>query len=104
MRLVAQDRGQDEAGYVAFRAVAVESTPLADHIADRAVLVSPPQLPLLHCVDLPRLDDGIAAMPDLAVGFQYDRNMIELDEIGSTRPDRGTSRMTRTARGGCGRG
>jgi hypothetical protein len=84
VRLVAHDRGQSEGDYVAFSApVAVESTPLADHIAGRTVLVSPPQLPLLHCVDLPRLDDGIAAAPDLAVGFQYNRNTIELDEIGS---------------------
>jgi hypothetical protein len=84
VRLVAHDRGTGPGGYVAFSApFIVPHARLSTYLDEQTVLVSPPQLPVLACASPPQLDDGLAAMPDVAIGFLYNESVDEIGEIGS---------------------
>ena len=84
VRFVARDQGQGVDDYIAFSApFTVPHARLSTYIDHRTVLVSPPQLPVLACTTAPYLDDGLAAMPDVTIGFLYDRSVSEIAEIGN---------------------
>jgi hypothetical protein len=84
VRLVAHDRDRGPGGHLAVSApITVPHSRLTTYLDDRTVLVSPPQLPVFACVSPPALDDGLAAMPDVAIGFEYDTSVREIGEIGS---------------------
>jgi arabinosyltransferase B/arabinosyltransferase C len=83
VRLVAHDR-DTALGGVAFSAPFIVShARLSTYLDAGTVLVSPPQLPVFTCVSPPALDDGLAAMPDFAIGFEYNASVREIGEIGS---------------------
>ena len=84
VRLVARDSGTGPGGYLAFSApIIVPHTRLSTDLDRRTVLVSPPQLPVFTCASPPQLDDGLATMPDVAIGFTYSASVSEIAEIGS---------------------
>jgi hypothetical protein len=83
VRFVAHDRDTAFGG-VAFSApFTVSHARLSTFLHGGTVLVSPPQLPVFTCVSPPALDDGLAEMPDLAIGFEYNASVREIGEIGS---------------------
>jgi hypothetical protein len=56
---------------------------LASVLRDRTVLVSPPELPLLRCSNPPVLRAGVAAPPDVAIGFERGDGIHEIGELAS---------------------
>ena len=63
--------------------VAVVPRSLSSVIVGNVVLVSPPELPLLRCTRPPIVHDGIAAMPDVVIGFERRTGIDEIAELGS---------------------
>lgn len=63
--------------------VAVVPRSLSSVVVGKVVLVSPPELPLLRCTRPPIVHDGIAAMPDVVIGFERRTGVDEIAELGS---------------------
>jgi hypothetical protein len=85
MRLRGRDDATDPGGHLAFSAplTLAAPLPLASHLDGRTALISPPELPLLHCAPPAAIRGGIAEMPDVVIGFQYDTAGREISELGS---------------------
>ena len=87
LRFVARDESTVPGGHVLVaQPVQVPARPLGTYLDGATVLVSPPQLPLLWCTDSPDIVDGVAAMPDVSVGFELrpGRSVVDtIPEIGS---------------------
>ena len=63
--------------------MAIAPRSLAFVLAGRSALVSPPELPLLRCTTPPLIRAGIAAMPDVTIGFERGHGIHEIPELGS---------------------
>lgn len=85
LRLIGYDDASEPGGNLAFSApiALAPSRSLSSYLSGNTTLISPPELPLLRCSEPASIRGGIAQMPDVVVGFQYDTAGREISELGS---------------------